>query len=222
MENKIVGVMGGLGPQATVNFLQLLVEYANAKNDQENLNLIVNMFSSTPDRTAYILDNKKENPSEKLIESAVKLEKDGCDFIVMPCNTATYFYNQIKSNIQIPFLNIVDIALEKVKQCKKVGLIATTGTIQGKVYNQNNIFIPREDIQNKIMNLIYEKVKKNISVEYDEFNEILLYFKNNGCDKVIAACTEISVIVEKLEINDEYIVDSLKELAIKTVKMYKE
>lgn len=222
--NQIVGVIGGLGPMATAFFLELVVDNTDASCDQENVDLLVCQYSSIPDRTAYILNKINDNPLPKMILAAKQLQENKCSFIVMPCNTACYFYDEIEKNITIPMLNIVE---ETTFECqnrhaKKIGLMATDGTIKSKVYEKylskdQELFLPNENLQKKIMSVIYDYVKKNKQVNYNDFMHIIDYFKANNCDVIVSGCTEISVVLRGLQINDNRIIDSLTILARKTV-----
>ena len=88
MKNITVGVLGGLGPMASVYFYDMVVNMTDAKTDQEHVDMIITNRATTPDRTAFIVGSSDEDPSNILIDDAKKLEKYGVDFIVMTCNTA--------------------------------------------------------------------------------------------------------------------------------------
>ena len=210
---------------ATAKFMELVINNTKALCDQDNVDMLICQYASIPDRTNYILDNNNESPAEKMIEAAKLLERENCDFLVMPCNTATYFYNNIASNISIPLLNIAE---ETVKKCfsngaKKIGLMATSGTLKAKVYEEYipsdcELFIPDDNMQNKIMDIIYKEVKQNIIPDKDNFLRVIDYFKDNNCDVIVMGCTELSVAIEQLDINDDKIVDSLTVLAKLTIE----
>lgn len=219
-----VGVIGGMGPMATAKFMELVINNTKADNDQDNVDMLICQYSSTPDRTSYILDNSKEDPAPTMIRAAKLLERENCSFLVMPCNTATYFYDKIAESINIPLINIVE---ETVKCCiskgaKKIGLMATDGTIKSRVYEEYipsniDLFVPDEDVQKRIMGIIYDEVKQNMIPNKDNFLDVLSYFKNNDCDCIVMGCTELSVALEQLDIEDEKIVDSLTVLAKLTI-----
>ena len=97
MKEKTLGVLGGVGPLATVYFAKLLVEMTKADCDQSHISSVILNHASIPDRTEYILDNSKPNPLPVMIEDAKKLEKMGVDFIVIPCNTAHYFMSRYRA-----------------------------------------------------------------------------------------------------------------------------
>ena len=123
MKNKTVGVLGGLGPMASVYFYEMVVNMTDAKTDQEHVDMIITNRATTPDRTAFIVGESDEDPSKVLIDDAKKLENYGVDFIAMTCNTAHYFYNKIANSINIPMLNIVE---ETIKHAKATCLLYTS------------------------------------------------------------------------------------------------
>lgn len=222
--NNRVGVIGGMGPMATAKFMELVINNTKAEKDQDNVDMLICQYSSTPDRTSYILGDSNEDPALSMINAAKLLERENCAFLVMPCNTATFFYNKIADEISISLINIAE---ETVKCClskgaKKIGLMATDGTIKAKVYNEYipsdvELFIPDSNMQKKIMDIIYKEVKQNKIPDKDNFLQVVDYFINNGCDAIVMGCTELSVAIEQLDINDDKIVDSLTVLAKLTI-----
>lgn len=222
--NNRVGVIGGMGPMATAKFMELVINNTKAEKDQDNVDMLICQYSSTPDRTSYILGDSSEDPAPSMINAAKLLERENCAFLVMPCNTATFFYNKIADEISIPLINIAE---ETVKCClskgaKKIGLMATDGTIKAKVYNEYvpsdvELFIPDSNMQKRIMDIIYKEVKQNKIPDKDNFLQVVDYFINNGCDAIVMGCTELSVAIEQLDINDDKIIDSLTVLAKLTI-----
>lgn len=222
--NKLIGVIGGLGPKATTYFMDLVIDNTIANCDQDNVDLVVCQFSSTPDRTNYIMGKSKENPIDTMKKATKILENSNVDYIVIPCNTASTFYEEIENSTTVKVINIIEETSNFVldKNPKKIGLMATDGTIKSQAYYKflkDKLFIPNEYYQNKIMSIIYDKVKKNKSVSKEEFLEIINYFKENNCDIIILGCTELSVLYKDLNLNIDYIVDSLTILARKTIKL---
>ena len=222
--NKLVGVIGGMGPMATAKFMELVINNTKATCDQDNVDMLICQYSSIPDRTNYILSKSDVSPLDEMIRCAKLLEREKCDFLVMPCNTATYFYDKISTSVNIPLLNIVKETVNHCisKDAKKIGLMATDGTIKSGVYDSylpDNIklFKPSDDIQKEIMSIIYDEVKQNIIPNRERFLKVIDYFKDNNCDVIILGCTELSVANEQLDINDEKIVDSLTVLAKLTI-----
>ncbi|MGL5694388.1 MAG: aspartate/glutamate racemase family protein, partial [Peptostreptococcaceae bacterium] len=103
--NKTVGVMGGLGPMATVYFYDMVVRLTDAKCDQDHIDMVIANRATTPDRTDYIIGKNPNSPVPVLKEDAKRLEAFGSDFLVITCNTAHYFYDEISKNVNIPVLN---------------------------------------------------------------------------------------------------------------------
>lgn len=223
MKEKILGVLGGVGPLATIYFADLVVKMTDAKTDQEHIAMVILNHSSIPDRTEYIMDKSKPNPLPVMINDAKMLEEDNCDYIVIPCNTAHYFYDEIQKSVSVPIINILE---ETVKYCektipniKKIGVLATDGTIISQAY-QNIIekhglecVIPDDDDQRSVMDIIYNQVKAGKQVDIFEFHRIIGNLKKSGCDAIVLGCTELSIIKKDFDINREDIVDSMECLA---------
>lgn len=229
MKEKILGVLGGVGPLATIYFAQMVIEMTDAKTDQEHIPMIILNHSSIPDRTDYILDNSKPNPLPVMISDAMKLEKMGADFIVIPCNTAHYFYDKIQENVSVPIINIlkvaVDNAIARIPNLRKVGILATQGTIISEAYQkvckERNLSycLPSEQDQIYLMDIIYNQVKAGKKADYNLFMKILDDLKEEECQAVILGCTELSVIKRDFRINHDYIIDSMEALAYKSIEL---
>lgn len=220
-----IGIIGGLGPLATVKFMELI----NERIDDDNVEIVVINDPTTPDRTSYILDNSKDNPVYKILYMVKKLEMANCSVIVMPCNTASYFYKEIKNATDIHFINIV---LETVKylaekKIKKVGLLATKGTIKSKIYedllNEYGIecIIPNNQEQDIVQEVIYDGVKSNKDISLDDFYEVSNRLKKEGCEKIILGCTELSALRKMKGLYQEEYLDAMEVLADNTVNYVK-
>ncbi|MCP4154353.1 MAG: amino acid racemase, partial [bacterium] len=134
---KTIGILGGMGPEATVGMFDNIVAMTDAKTDQEHIPIIIFNNPKIPKRTEAILAN---GPSAlpMLTESAKFLEKAGADFIIMPCNTSHYYYEKIIKHIGIPILHLIKetvaYSVEKHVNLKRVGLLASSGTITTALY----------------------------------------------------------------------------------------
>ena len=225
MENLLVGVLGGLGPMATVYFYDLVVEMTDAKNDQEHVDMIIMNRASTPDRTAYIIGKSDSSPLDVLIKDARRLEKSGANFLVLTCNTAHYFYKEISESISIPLLNMIEETVDYAidQKHKKIGILATTGNIKTELYQNMcrqkgvDFFVLDEEYQNKVMKIIYDDVKAGKKANMKEFDEIIDKVKENGCDCVILGCIELSIIKKDENLDDNFFVDSSEVLAMNTI-----
>jgi len=139
MPEKIIGILGGMGPEATVDLFYKIIKLTPAEKDQEHLRIIIDNNPKIPDRTAAIL-GKGEDPLPALQETAQSLEKAGADFIIIPCNTAYYFLSSIQESVKIPILNMIEETAKetrkKIPPIKKVGLLASVGVYETKIYHQ--------------------------------------------------------------------------------------
>ena len=218
-----IGIIGGLGPLATVKFMEMLDKRLN--NYDKEYEIVVINDPTTPDRTSYILDNTKDNPVYSILEMVKKIELFKCDLIVMPCNTASYFYKEITSNTNILFINIVEETVKYLNKLniKKVGLLATEGTIQSKIYeellsNYNiDLVIPNKDQQAIISSIIYDGIKSGKPINLDEFNIVISDLKQQQCEKIILGCTELSALKEIYNLKDNILIDAMDILADNTV-----
>ncbi|MBQ8892469.1 MAG: amino acid racemase [Bacilli bacterium] len=218
-----IGIIGGLGPLATVKFMEMLNE--RLKNDK-NVEIIVINDPTTPDRTSYILNNKKDNPVFKILEMVKKLELFECNLIVMPCNTASYFYKEITKNTNIPFINIVEETVKYLNKnnIKKIGLLATEGTIKSYIYKELldlyniDLIVPDDKDQEIVSSIIYDGIKSNKEIDLNELYKVINDLKNNGSEKIILGCTELSALNKIYNLNNEILIDAMEILADSVIK----
>ena len=229
MNQKVLGILGGLGPLATVYFADLVIRLTDAASDQDHIPMLISNNPLIPDRTGYILDNSKPNPLPPMIGDAKKLEAMGADFIAIPCNTAHYFYDEIQHSVAIPVVNMVEEAVRHTAHCvdrvKKVGVLATSGTIAVGIYERMlarfglEYAAPAESDQTALMDIIYKQVKAGRKADTEAFFGIVSRMKDAGCDAVILACTELSVVYRDSGAPRNDTVDALEVLALKSVEL---
>lgn len=224
---KTLGIIGGMGPLATVKLFEMIVLMTKAKSDQEHIHILIDNNTLIPDRTDYILNNIGEDPRIELVKSALRLEKMGAEYLVMPCNTAHNFYEDIVKEIHIPFISMIEETAKYIKKnydnIKNVGLLATEGTIEAKLYD--NIFAkydigilkPSNENQNYVTELIYNIKEDNNQENLDGFYGAMDELKDQGVDVFIAGCTEISVAIDLYNLEGNF-VDPMKVLAIGAIK----
>lgn len=212
--SKTIGILGGMGPLATADLFRKIILLTESNCDQEHLHILIDNNTEIPDRTDYIINNGK-NPESYLIKSAIKLELMGADVIIMPCNTAHYFYDTIIKYISIPFLSMIEETAKEVKRvypsAKRVGLLATEGTckagIYDRVFQQYDIEVikPDEENQQYVMSLIYDIKKGKTSVDLVGISKALSQLKSRNVDTLILGCTELPVAFQMFSINEDYI-----------------
>ena len=223
---KTLGIIGGMGPLATVNLFNKIIINTDAQNDQEHIHMLIDNNTNIPDRTAFLL-GKGEDPTEELIKSAIRLEKAGADFLVMPCNTAHYFYENIKEKINIDFLNMIEETVKFIQlnypNNKKIGLLSTDGTLKAKIYdlyfNKQNIQVinPRKETQSSIMDIIYGIKGGKKEIQIDGIYSAVEEFKAKGVEVFVLGCTELSVVNEICVLEGNF-VDALNVVAKRAIE----
>lgn len=202
MKKQILGVIGGLGPIATAHFMELVISMTDAESDQENVDMIVYNFPSIPDRTGYILGSNLKSPLPGMLSVGRALARQGASFVAIPCVTAHYFFRELEGGIPVPVLNGVSetVRLLKERGIKKVGIMATDGTIRSRLLAKElddaGIIpvIPSRERQADVMHLIYENVKAGKPVEMDRFHRVQQELTDCGAEVIILGCTELSLI----------------------------
>ena len=220
-----LGVIGGMGPQATIMFYQLVVDKTHAMTDQDHIETVIVSDTAMPDRTAAILSGQTEEIISRMRLDAKNLEQLGCTVIVVTCNTAHYFLNQIKGDVSIP---IIDMVHETVRHLAEQGknnpvILATDGTVQSGLYQDACIahgmtphILPAKE-QAIAMSIIYDQIKAGEQGDPALFHQIEQAIAHMGCDCAIIACTELSVyrINHKLP---SFYVDAMDVLAEQAVR----
>lgn len=210
---KKIGIIGGMGPKATCDLMQKIIMCTDAKNDQEHIHILVDCNTNIPDRTKAIF-GKGESPVPEIIKSAKNLQSMGADLLVMSCNTAHYFYDNVVKHLDVDLLNMPDETAIYLKNMgvKKVGVLATDGTIQSGIYEKSlkkqgiEAIYPSSENQKFIMELIYDYIKSGRD-DYDDsrLKDILDELKQKGAEKIILGCTELPIAFERLGANKDLV-----------------
>jgi aspartate racemase len=227
--SKTIGILGGMGPEATIYMFSLIVKLTKVEKDQDHIPLIVFNNPKIPDRTTAIVSGGP-SPLPFLVDSAIFLEKAGADFILMPCVTAHYFYKEIVKHISIPFLHLLEESVDYVKRklghVKRIGLLATDGTVQTglfqELFNKNGIEIipPEKEGQNLLMKALYQKdgVKAGyIERPREMILQVLQQLIQDNVDGIIAGCTEIPLVLSQSDMEIPFI-NPLKIIARKSIR----
>ena len=222
MSNDRLGVIGGMGPQATNTFYQYIIDRTDARTDQEHLSVLIFSDCAMPDRTAAILGTQaqKDEVYERLLSDARMLESAGCTAIAVPCNTSHYFLDRVQEQISIPIVHMIrETARLLVSQGKKrPGILATDGTIRTGVYQKEctargiEAVSPPEEVQKLVMSIIYDEIKRGEKGSREKFAVIDRWLRQAGCDSAILACTELSVYRTYHGLPDYYL-DAMDVLA---------
>ena len=202
MNKKILGVIGGMGTEATIDFYTRIMNHTVASRDQEHIDMVILNHASIIDRTYAIKNNKLDELLSQMHEDIKILEYAKVTSIAIPCNTSHSILNRIQALTNIPIINMIEETAKNLKAIvnaeDKVGIMATDGTIMLKMYQNEcekykiNYFVPEENIQKQVMSIIYDDVKARGIFDNEKFKNILNYFIENGCKYVILGCTELS------------------------------
>lgn len=226
---KTIGIIGGLGPLATIDLFKKIVDYTDAAKDQDHLPILVNNQPQIPDRTQALLHGGP-SPVADIVQAGKVLEDMGADFLVIPCNTSFGFYEEIQSQLRLPLLSMIDLTLDEIqkKSYSKVCILGTEGTIKTGVYHHKllgaGIEVPaiQEDFQDALTHVIYDIVKKN------DFPEDIRFFTDpldklgaSGVQAFVLGCTELPIFFERYQLNYKTI-DPTELLAREAVRLAKE
>lgn len=225
MENKKLGVLGGMGSKATAVFFEKVISNTHSTNDQDHINMVILNDTNLPDRTKAILE-KREQDFLKIVEQDLKIfEYAGVNNIAIPCNTAHYFYDQIQEKTDIHVINMIEETVKEIYnrygKGAKVGILATTGTINSGIYQKECInyqlipYVPTEEVKQIVMDVIYKDVKRDLNLDGSKIEAIVqqLIIKEN-CQCVILACTELSCLHLKEHVS-KFCIDAM-DVLIKT------
>lgn len=221
---KKLGIVGGMGPLATVDIYKKITELTFAHQDSEHMHIYIDSNTSIPDRTVAILENGP-SPALQMIESAKKLEAMGADFLILACNTAHYFYDEVAASVSIPIINMIEETAHAVKDAglKKVAILATSGVLESNLYSealqQRGIatLVPSVQEQKYVMNAIYNCVKANdFSQDPAGFISVLKNLQEEGAEAFLLGCTELPVFFSYFQL-DYPIFNSSKILAQKSI-----
>ena len=221
---KKLGILGGLGPMATIYFMELVVRMTKADNDNGHIPMIIYNYPDTPDRTEYLLDHSKPNPLPNILEMGENLKKQGCEYFAMPCITAHYFGKEITETIGSGFINMIEETAKFLnkKKIDTVGLMATDGTVKSKVFEDTlnaygiNVVVPSDEKHRLVMKVIYDEVKAGKEVSVNDLYEVKEELKSKGAKLCLLGCTELSVVKGNYTLDDEFL-DVLEILAKQAV-----
>ena len=216
----MIGILGGMGTQAGLDFCNKLAILNRGKIDQEYPLFILYNKANIPGRPESIgihtknltknLNVKKNKIKYQLVlKSLVKgcklLKKSKCKFLVIPCNTAHYWYDDLKKRINLPIINMPkEVYRHTIKQCKKnstIGLLATEGTLKTGIYNNFfdknfNLIFPESKIQKNSVNRAIKFVKMgDVKAASKIIKPAINYLINKKCKKIILGCTELPIAI---------------------------
>jgi len=216
----MIGILGGMGTQAGLDFCNKLAMLNRGKIDQEYPLFMLYNKSNIPGRPTSISVhaasssdilgrpknlNKYNKVLKSLIEGCISLQKSNCKFIVIPCNTAHYWYDDLQKKIRIPIINMPkEVYLHAKKNCKKqskIGLLATAGTLKTGVYNRFfdknfSLINPKKSLQTSSVNKAIKYVKMGKIKDAEKaIKPAVNYLIKMKCKKIVLGCTELPIAI---------------------------
>lgn len=207
--SQTIGILGGMGPEATVYMYESIIKNTRIKRDQDHIPVIILSNPQVPPRTEAIF-NKAPDPTPILVKGAKTLQRAGADFIIMPCITAHYFLSGVTSQTPVSFISLLEESLQwtlkELTGIKKVGILSSTGTLKSQLFHKTfargdiDIITPKEKEQVQVMEAIFgpQGVKAGFTTGFSQ--ETAVRTANSliqrGAEAIIAGCTEIPLILK--------------------------
>ena len=229
MEEKTIGILGGMGPEASVDMFSKIITSNPVTKDQEQLRIIVYCNSKIPPRSQATL-SRGEDPRPELIRSAELLEASGAGLVVIACNAAHFFHTDIQKSVSIPVLHIMrEVAGEiqhSAEQFKTVGLLAGTTTVKTGLYDEVleeigvRVLSPdMDEEQERVNSSIYEIKKGNKGVK-QILVDIAEKMAAKGAQAIILGCTEVPLVIRDGDLSVP-VIDATQVLADAAIRMAK-
>lgn len=227
MTEKTIGILGGMGPEATIDLFRKIVATTPAKIDQEHLRIIIDNNPKIPDRTAALLQGGID-PTPLLQTTARNLERAGADFLVIPCNSAHLFYDSIVEVVRIPVLHIADEAVaeagRRYPEIETVGILAAHGTVQLGLYHKRfeargiRALSPSDTDQEIVQGAIFSvKAGDKGPAVRERIRVVAERLAGQGAQLLLTACTELPLILQDGDVSVP-VLDPTQALALAAVR----
>jgi aspartate racemase len=219
--HRIVGIIGGMGPEATVDLMRRVIAKTPASDDQDHVHLIVESNPKIPSRIAHLIDGTGADPTSELIRIAVNLQRAGADALAIPCNTAHAYASAIRRAVTLPLLDMVELTVQQIASSRpaaRVGLLASSAVIATELYAKafanHGIAVVHPEQQDQVMALIKAVKRGETGLQRQaELGRLALDLANRA-DALLIGCSELSVIsagitvpfVDSLDVQAEAIV----------------
>ncbi len=199
----MIGILGGMGTRAGLDFCNKLAKLNKGKTDQKYPLFLLYNKSNIPDRPENL--NKYKKVLKSLLDGCIFLQRNKCKFIVIPCNTAHYWFDDLQKKIRIPIISMPKVVyFNAIKTCKKnskIGLLATDGTLKTGIYNKffdknYKLINPNKFIQSRNVNKAIRLVKMGKIREAEKaIKPAVNYLIKKKCKKIILGCTELPIAI---------------------------
>lgn len=229
MTEKIAGILGGMGPDATVDLMQRIIRLTPAQDDIDHIRCIVDNNPKVPSRIKAIIEGQGEDPGPCMADMGKRLEAFGADFLAIACNTAHFYYDAVNAAVNIPVINLIDLVSNHVKQAcpgqDRIGILASPAVAITGLYTQKFETLgildvwPDPEYQASLLNVIKSVKSGNTGPNVrDAYESVCENLSSKGAKTAIIACTELSALNCELPIHT---VDAAQLLAKEIVRLAK-
>lgn len=227
MSDKTIGVIGGMGPEATADFLRRIIVATPARDDADHVRVLVDNNPKIPSRIAALIEGGGEDPLPTLIAMAQGLERQGADFLAIPCNTAHYYLPRIAGAVSIPVLDMVALSILRLEKLspkpRRIGMLASPAVQKIGLYESRlrdagfAALFPPPDGEAKMLGIIRAVKSATLSEKHRrDYVEIAQALEREGATALLIACTELSVIGPPLGVKMP-VIDALDVLVNESV-----
>ena len=231
-EKIMLGIFGGMGPEATANLYKQIIRLTPAEKDQDHIPTLIYSLPQVPERTTSIR-NQDTSIISFIVDGVTRLERAGASFIAIPCNTVHYYYDYMQEAVSIQIIHMIRETATVVKElypnAEKIGLLATSGTIESGLYEKEltqiglNVILPdKKVLEDNVMEAVFG-IKAGME---NAVNETLLaeagqHLVEKGAEVINLGCTEIPLAFNPSRVN-VHVISATRVLADRSIQMYNE
>ncbi len=225
--HPVVGVLGGMGPEATIDLMRRVMATTPAGDDADHIHLLVDQNPKVPSRIKALIERTGPSPVDELVRMARSLEASGATVLAIACNTAHAYAGDIAASVSIPLLDMVALTAQEIAgrplRHRRVGMLASTAVLQLGLYERAfqaygiETRYPRPEEQEQVLDLI-KAVKAGRAAELrGAFNRLARQLLSADIDLLVVACTELSLLTDGLDA-DTPVIDALDVLVSAIVR----
>jgi aspartate racemase len=203
--HHVVGIIGGMGPEATLDLMRRVLAKTPAQVDQDHVHLIVESNPKIPSRVAHLIEGTGADPTPELIRIAVNLQRAGAEALAIPCNTAHAYAHSIRRAVSIPLLDMVQLTVDQIassRRVARVGLLASSAVLATELYAKSfasqGIAVVHPAGQEEVMSLIKAVKCGETGVEVQAALARIALDLANQADVLLVGCSELSVIAASI------------------------
>jgi len=206
--HRVIGILGGMGPQATVDLMRRVIAATPARDDADHVHLLVDNNPKVPSRIAALIEGTGPDPAPAIVEMAKRLELGGADVLAIACNTAHAYVDEVRAATSIPLLDMINLTTRRISRMTlkhgRVGLLASSAVVRLGLYDRelaaHGVALVAPADQNELMDVI-KAVKRGDSGSRnrERFVSVARDLMQERVDMLLIACTELSVLADSLD-----------------------